>query len=257
MRQSGGSGILRNAGGSSLGSNSPNSKGNKKTKNCVPVLPVAGYFYFQINNWSSQIMNQWPRNPVLSSDVHHLYGNSWQLLVFPRGSLNEDSPYVEVQLVNRTDRDIHAKYTISILNQETAPPHYDHSWSDPDGTVQFRPHGDDDDNWGNCEFMTLSELEASPYTHNNSVKLKVEIVANINDELGALTPTTSPMGDVQPGTSLQIAKSELQQLSTHMSEQKVRMIKEEERLQDSLVRNRVHLMSHASFPCTNTLSLTS
>lgn len=241
-----------------MGSISPVAKGRvggiPKNANRMPLLPVAGYFYFQIDNWSTQLTDQWPGTPVLRSEVHQLYGNSWQLLVYPRGSLNEDSPFVEVQLVNMTQRDIHAKYTITLLaqlpqEQVTHPPEHrtqtplDHSWSDPDGTVLFRRHGDSDDYWGTCEFIELTTLQAPPFMQDDSVRFKVEIVANINDELGALTPTTSPMGDVRPGTSLQIAKSELQLLSTHMKEQKVRMIKEEERLQDSLVRNRVVYMT--------------
>jgi hypothetical protein len=253
MRQSG-SGILRNAGGASLGNSSP----KKKMMDRVPVLPVAGYFYFQIDNWSTKIMDQWPRSPVLRSEIHQLYGNSWQLFVYPQGSLNENSPFVEVQLVNRTNKDIHAQYTISVMNQTDQS--YDYTWSDPDGTVLFKPFGDNDDYWGNYEFIELATLEAEPYMQDNSVRFQVEIVANINDELGALTPTTNPMGNVKPGTSLEIAKSELQQLSTQMSEQKVRMIKEEERLQDTLVSNRVYTMKNSSssnsFTNTNPLSFT-
>lgn len=244
MRQSG-SGILRNAGGWSLNKSSPTANVNKKAAaSRVPLLPVAGYFYFQIDHWSKQIMDQWPQNPVFRSEIHEMYGNSWELLVFPRGCLSENSSFVEVQVVNRSDGDINAKYTISIVDQSDQSLLY--SWSDPDGTVLFGPHGDDDDYWGNCEFMDLSTLTSQPYTQNDSVRFKVDIVAKINDELGALTPTTKPMGDVTPGTCLEIAKSELHQLSSHMSEQKVRMIKEEERLQDTLVSNRVYMMKHSS-----------
>lgn len=253
MRQSGSGSILRNAGGASLGNSSPNFKaregGFKLNANRVPpVLPVAGYFYFQIVNWSTEITDQWPRNPIFRSEVHQLYGNSWQLVVYPRGSLNENSSFVEVQLVNRTKRVVQAKYTISLLGQESESQSCNHSWSDPDGTVLFRPHGDDDDYWGTCEFIELATLEGPTFMCpvENSVRFKVEIIANINDELGALTPTTNPMGDVIPGTSLQIARTELQLLSTHMKKQKVRMIKEEERVQDSLVKNRVSMMTFAN-----------
>mmetsp|Transcript_5279 Transcript_5279/g.8712 ORF Transcript_5279/g.8712 Transcript_5279/m.8712 type:complete len:258 (-) Transcript_5279:32-805(-) len=254
MRSSG-SGILRNAGSAALGKSgpeSPSSRGSKKINmDRVPVIPVMGYFYFQIDNWSTQIIDQWPRCPVMRSAVSELYGNSWQLLVYPRGSLLENSPFVEVQLVNRTNREIHARYSVSVLDHDSQT--YVHTWSDPDGVVLFKPYGDEDDNWGNHEYIELETLEAPPYMHNDSVRFKAEIVANIVDELGALTPTTKPMGDVKPGTSLEIAKSELKQLSTHMSEQKVRMIKEEERLQDTLVRNRVCTMK-SSFSDTNPLN---
>lgn len=242
MRQSR-SGILRNAGGSSIGNGTTrlSVKGNKKPAvDRVPVLPVMGHFYFKITNWSTKIKDQWPHCPVLCSDVCQLYGNCWQLLVFPNGSYNDDNLFVEVQLVNRTNREIVAKYSISVMDHSSGK--YEHSWSDPDECVLFKPHGDEDDSWGNHQYIARATLEAPPYTQNDSVTFKVEIVANIDDELGALTPTTSPMGDVKPGTSLQIAQAELQQLSTHMSEQKVRMIKEEERVQDSLVRNRVYSM---------------
>ena len=244
-----GSGILQKAGGNTLGHHV---RGVKDKQSRCGILPVAGYFYFQIDNWSEQILDQWPRNPVFRSDVHTLYGISWQLLVYPRGSLNETPPCVEVQLVNKTNKEIHAKYTISVLDHEQQC--YVNAWSDPDGTVIFRPSGDYDDYWGNSDYMPLEEMESRPYLKNNSVKFKVEIVANIEDELGALTPTTNPMGDVKPGTSLEIATSDLKQLSTHMSEQKVRMIKEEEELQDSLVRNRINMMS--TFSGTNPQTFT-
>lgn len=239
------SGILRNAGGSSLRS-SPMSKREKKKKtlSVPPDLPVEGHFYFQVDDWSEQMLSQWPRNPVFRSKDEVLYGNSWQLVIYPRGSLTENSPFVEAHLINKTNRDIRARYTISLLNQSTCE--YDFSWSDPDGMVLFRRHGDDDDYWGNCEYIELEKLEAPPYRLNNSVKFRVNIVANIADELGALTPTTNPMGDVKPGTSLEKATSDLQQLSTHMSEQKVRMLKEEEMLQDSLVQQRAWSMKRST-----------
>lgn len=254
MRASG-SGILKNAGGASIGrSGSGSSSTSKKMLiDRVPVLPVMGYFYFQIDNWSEQIMDQWPRCPVLRSEVHELYGNRWQMLVYPRGSLDEDSPFVEVQLVNISNKEINAQYSISLMDHSSQT--FVHSWSDPDGTVLFNRSGGDDDSWGNYEYIELETLQAPPFILNDSVRFKVEIVANIDDELGALTPTTNPMGDVKPGTSLEIAKSELKQLSTHMSEQKVRMIKEEERLQDTLVRNRVYMMN-SSFSDTNPINFT-
>lgn len=236
-----GSNVLRNAGGSSLGHSIKGSNVNRMSR--AGILPVAGYFYFQIDNWSDRILDQWPRNPVLSSEAHRLYGISWQLRVYPRGSLNDNSQFVEVQLVNMTSKDVQAKYTISIFDNNTQC--YDRSWSDPDGIVSFCQHGNDDYYWGNCEFMALEELEAPPYMKDNTVRFKVDIISFIDDELGALTPTTSPMGDVKPGTSLEIAKSDLQQLSTHMAEQKVRMIKEEEEMQDSLVRNRICSMTRS------------
>lgn len=202
----------------------------KAIKNEEPSIEVAGSIVYKLKGWSRILESR-------ESKIYSLFGNFWQVRVLPNGDLSQRSDWVAVLLVNKSDRPIHASYSITLKNQLEGA---DITWTDPDGKLLFGAKDSGDDYWGCDELILQCELEdeSNGFLVDDTVELVVHITARNQDVLGAITPITAPAGDNGDGSSLEAASEELHELSTIMR-QKVRLLSEDAILQDKLIKVRL------------------
>jgi hypothetical protein len=209
----------------------------KHVKSQDTTIEVTGKIECVVKGWS-KILGAFP---AYESKVYSLYGNLWQLKVMPNGNLAQTSDFVGILLVNKSDRPIHAHYSISLKNQRKTGK--DVTWTDPDGEVLFGSIDSGDDYWGCDDFISRAELEdpGAGFLVDDALVVTVEVTAKNVDVLGALTPiTAAPVASEEDceDSSLAAASDELQELSVIMK-QKVRLLSEDAILQDKLIKVRL------------------
>ena len=130
-------------------------------------------YRFYCNGWS-QVYN--PLKHPIRSEIFSLRGHSWLLEVYTSGT-HEKSEHVAFRLVNMSDVEMLASYTVSLISHFTNSKC--HSWTDPDGIVTFQPHGSGDDSWGPDEYILINYLKNpnNGFYENDSVIFDIEICA--------------------------------------------------------------------------------
>lgn len=235
--------MIRTGSQTGLGSRHGTSNGSishrpKHVKSQDTTIEVTGEIKCVVKGWSKILGLAFP---AYESKVYSLFGNLWQLKVMPNGNLAHTSAFVGILLVNKSDRPIHACYSITLKNQGKKG--QDVSWSDPDGEVLFGAIDSGDDYWGCDDFISRADLEdpEAGFLVDDALVVTVEVTAKNVDVLGALTPITAATescAEDDEDSSLAAASDELQELSAIMK-QKVRLLSEDAILQDKLIKVRL------------------
>lgn len=109
---------------------------------------------------------------LYQSDKFDIGGNTWALNVHPMG-VHEESGFLSIYLVNKSEREVFASYKLTLKNQGIGE---DLVWVDPEKLVSFSGANTGDNMWGNDEFIELSELdESSDFTRDGKVDVEVAI----------------------------------------------------------------------------------
>ena len=103
-----------------------------------------------------------------------LVGHTWQLRIFPGGSLDMHKSYVSFYLASKSNRQARASYKLSVLNQR--PGGTDETFSSS-GVRVFEAKGTQIDGWGRDKFMLISTLKdpSLGFYVNDTVIFKVSL----------------------------------------------------------------------------------
>jgi predicted house-cleaning noncanonical NTP pyrophosphatase (MazG superfamily) len=125
-------------------------------------------------NETIRINVHWPlriadESGIFRTSSFQLCENSWCL------SLSciafDDEEYLSVHLINLSNEEVYASYSFTIFNPQN--PRYTHFWTDPEGFIPFSRMIDQNNEWGNPEFLLLSKIPS--FLANNQFTIEVEI----------------------------------------------------------------------------------
>ena len=131
-----------------------------------------------------------------------LVGHTWQLRIFPGGSLDMHKSYVSFYLASKSNRQARASYKLSVLNQR--PGGADETFSSS-GVRVFEAKGTQIDGWGRDKFMLISTLKdpSLGFYVNDTVIFKVSLTV-----FGGLETAAFPIVSSRDLTSPDITLNE-------------------------------------------------
>jgi speckle-type POZ protein len=156
--------------------------------NVSRVQKTFGTYKFRIEGYSG-LSNR--VGDSVESPEFTLCGHSWQLRIFPGGSLESHKGYVSYYLASKSTRQARASYKLMIANQ--IPGGEDESFASS-GIRVFEAKGIQVDGWGRDKFVAASMLKDSDFGLwiDDSVVFKVEITV-----CGELEPLLIPSEELE------------------------------------------------------------
>jgi speckle-type POZ protein len=163
-------------------------------KSCAARMEkVTGTFSFTVEGWSAlpDKIGESTESPEFE-----LCGRSWQLRIFPGGSLDAHVNYVSFYLASKSTTMTRASYKLLIKNQNNGS--NDEVFASA-GIRKFEAKGIQVDGWGRDKFIAASQLRDAwvGLCVNDTVVFKVEVTV-----FGGLTPITQCLANGVPVSTL-------------------------------------------------------
>jgi speckle-type POZ protein len=115
-----------------------------------------------------------PDSDSIQSPDFSLNGNKWQLRIYPNGKDVATSGFVSCYLINKTNRDLRAKYKLTIVNQRSRNDDKSHASS---GVYVFLALSEQFDSWGVDNLMLSKTLfnQESGFLVNDTIIFEAEV----------------------------------------------------------------------------------
>ena len=169
----------------------------------------------------------------VSSPTFPACGSQWCVTIYPNG-VDETGDHVSVRLVNLSEEEVFAAYTLTMRNQTGGP---DKTWKDPEGIVLFSAKSDGDNAWGCDDFISTDELyKHDHFTANEKILFDIKIEVYGRDHLKTEVLSQAIQDTTEKNEIIKLADEEIYELAKKLPV--LRDSVAQKKQEDGIIKNR-------------------